>query len=148
FGLKNLRLIDATCGSGHFLLGAFDRLFHEWMKPERGIDNPVVAAQNALDSIFGVDINSFAIAISRFRLLVAAVNACGIKKLHHQSYVWNPTLATGDSLLWGSRPAFNNERVPISHQGTLFEVDPILAVEDPAALREILGQGYHVVVGN
>jgi hypothetical protein len=148
FGLKDLRLIDPTCGSGHFLLGAFDRLFSEWMKPERGIDNPVVAAQNALDSIFGVDINSFAVAITRFRLLVAAVNACGINKLHQQSYAWKLNLATGDSLLWGSRPAFNNERSPISHQGDLFEIDPILAVEDPVSLREILGQGYHVVVGN
>lgn len=148
FGLKGLRLIDPTCGSGHFLLGAFDRLFPEWMKPERGIDNPVVAAQNALDSIFGVDINSFAIAISRFRLLVAAVQACGINKLHQQSYAWKVNLATGDSLLWGKKPSFNNERTPISRQGNPFEVDPILAVEDPAALREILGHGFHVVVGN
>ncbi len=148
FGLKNLRLIDATCGSGHFLLGAFDRLFHEWMKPEWGVNNSVVAAQNALDSVCGVDINSFAIAITRFRLLLAAVSACGIKKLHQQSYAWKLNLATGDSLLWGSKPTFNNERLPITHQGNLFEVDPILAVEDPVALRTILGQGYHVVVGN
>src|SRR5690606_7896052 len=33
FGLKNLRIIDPACGSGHFLLGAFDRLFEEWMRP-------------------------------------------------------------------------------------------------------------------
>lgn len=148
FGLKNLRLIDPTCGSGHFLLGAFDRLFHEWMKPEYGVNNETVAAQNALDSLFGVDINSFAIAITRFRLLVAAVQACRINKLHQQTYAWKLNLATGDTLLWGSKPSFDNQRVPITHQGSLFEVDPILAVEDPAALREILGQGYHVVVGN
>ena len=148
FGLKNLRLIDATCGSGHFLLGAFDRLFAEWMKPEHGVNNEVVAAQNAFDSLFGVDINPFAVAITRFRLLVAAVQACHIQKLNQQSYAWRLNLATGDSLLWGSRPTFNNERVAISRQGNLFEVDPILAVEDPAALRAILGQGYHVVVGN
>ncbi len=52
FGLKGLRMIDPTCGSGHFLLGAFARLFREWMKPENGIDNPVVAAQNALDGVW------------------------------------------------------------------------------------------------
>lgn len=148
FGLKNLRLIDISCGSGHFLLGAFDRLFTEWMKPEHGVNNVVVAAQNAFDSLFGVDINPFAIAITRFRLLVAAVQACNIQKLNQQSYAWKLNLATGDSLLWGSRPSFNNERVSISRQGDLFEVDPILAVENPAELRRILGQGYHVVVGN
>lgn len=148
FGLKNLRMIDPTCGSGHFLLGAFDRLFREWCKPEYGIDNVVLAAQNALDGVWGVDINPFAIAITRFRLLVAAVNACGIKKLHQQSYAWNLHLATGDTLLWGSKPGYGSERIPISYQANLFEVDPIYAVEDPAALREVLGQGYHVVVGN
>lgn len=148
FGLKNVRLIDPTCGSGHFLLGAFERLFREWMKPEYGVNNPVVAAQNALDGVWGVDINPFAVAITRFRLLVAAVNACGIKKLHQQSYAWKLHVATGDSLLWGCKPGFKGERMPISQQGNLFEADPIYAVEDPAALREILGQGYHVVVGN
>ncbi len=33
-------------------------------------------------------------------------------------------------------------------QGELYEADPIFAVEDPVALQEVLGQGYHVVVGN
>jgi len=148
FGLKNLRIIDPACGSGHFLLGTFDRLFEEWMKPEHGVNNAVVAAQNALDSIYGVDLNPFAIAITRFRLLVAAIQACQIRRLHQQSYAWKLNLATGDTLLWGSKSTFNNERTPISHQGDLFEVDPLFAVEDPDALREILGQGYHVVVGN
>lgn len=148
FGLKNLRIIDPACGSGHFLLGAFDRLFKEWMKPERGVNNKVVAAQNALDSIHGVDINPYAIAITRFRLLVAAIQACEINRLHQQTYAWKLNLATGDSLLWGSKPNFDGERIPISHQRQLFDPDPIFAVEDPAELRRILGQGYHVVVGN
>lgn len=148
FGLKNLRIIDPACGSGHFLLGAFDRLFEEWMKPEHGINNPVVAAQNALDSIHGTDLNPFAIAITRFRLLVAAIQACKIKRLHQQSYAWRLNLATGDSLLWGSKPSFGEERHAIAHQKQLFDVDPIFAVEQPAELRRILGQGYHVVVGN
>ncbi|AGA26318.1 BREX-2 system adenine-specific DNA-methyltransferase PglX [Singulisphaera acidiphila] len=149
FGLDGLRMIDPACGSGHFLLGAFDRLFHEWMKPEHGVNNKVVAAQNALDGVWGVDINPFAVAITRFRLLVAVVNACGIKKLNQQNYSWKLHLATGDSLLWGSKPSFNGERVPIKRQGNFFEeVDRIYAIEELAALDEVLGQGYHVVVGN
>jgi len=30
FGFHHARLIDPTCGSGHFLLGAFDRLMRRW----------------------------------------------------------------------------------------------------------------------
>ncbi len=148
-GLKGLRLIDAACGSGHFLLGAFDRLFALWMKSEDIRGNPVVAAQNAFDSIFGVDINPFAIAITRFRMLVAAVRACGINRLHQQSYAWKLNLAVGDSLLRGSRPTFGEERHPILIQKEI-EFEPVqkLRTEDPKAANEILGQGYHVVVGN
>jgi hypothetical protein len=62
FGLAKVRLIDPTCGSGHFLLGAFARLFDQWIKRE---DNEVVAAQKALDGVWGVDINPFAVAIAR-----------------------------------------------------------------------------------
>ncbi len=97
--------------------------------------------------MWGVDINPFAVAIARFRLIVAAVRACGIRRLK-DAPAWNVHLATGDSLLFGSRPGYKGERLPLDRQGNLFEVDPIYAVEDPVALREILGQGYHVAVGN
>jgi type I restriction-modification system DNA methylase subunit len=34
FGLKEIRLIDPTCGSGHFLLGAFWRILDRWVRAE------------------------------------------------------------------------------------------------------------------
>lgn len=144
FGLEKVRLIDPTCGSGHFLLGAFARLFRLWMKKE---SNEIVAAQKALDGVWGVDINPFAVAIARFRLIVAAVQACGIKRLK-QAPAWNIHLAAGDSLLFGSKPGWKGERTPLQQQGSLFEVEPIYAVEDREAVNKILGQGYHIVVGN
>ena len=36
FGLEAVRLIDPTCGSGHFLLGAFRRLFDLWSRARAG----------------------------------------------------------------------------------------------------------------
>ena len=50
--------------------------------------NEIMAAQKALDGVWGVDINPFAVAIARFRLIVAAVQACGIKRLK-QAPGWN-----------------------------------------------------------
>jgi len=144
FGLEKVRMIDPTCGSGHFLLGGFARLFDLWSQRE---SNEIKAAQKALDGVWGVDINPFAVAIARFRLIVAAVQACGIKRLK-QAPGWNIHLASGDSLLFGSKPSFGGQRVGIAQQLNLFEVPAIYAVEDRKALQEILGQGYHVVVGN
>ncbi|MFZ1103288.1 MAG: BREX-2 system adenine-specific DNA-methyltransferase PglX [Hyphomicrobiaceae bacterium] len=80
FGLKEVRLIDPACGSGHFLLGAFERISGLWLEREPGL-NPRAAAQRALDAVAGVDINPFAAEIARFRLLLAALKASDIPRL-------------------------------------------------------------------
>ncbi|WP_166831570.1 BREX-2 system adenine-specific DNA-methyltransferase PglX [Thalassoroseus pseudoceratinae] len=147
FGLDEVRMIDPTCGSGHFLLGGFARLFELWIKRE---DNEVVAAQKALDGVWGCDINPFAVAIARFRLIVAALRACGIKRLK-DAPAWNIHLATGDSLLFGSRwDREGNKKGEQQFLGTAEEswAPHIYACEDKSAVSEVLGQQYHVVVGN
>src|SRR5208337_1069779 len=147
FGLDTVRMIDPTCGSGHFLLGGFARLFRLWMKRE---SNEIVAAQKALDGVWGVDINPFAVAIARFRLIVAAVVACGTKRLK-EAPAWEIHLATGDSLLFGSRWNRSGDKV---QEQNWFATDEgswapeVYACEDKDALQEVLGQQYHAVVGN
>jgi hypothetical protein len=148
FGLDEVRMIDPTCGSGHFLLGGFARLFDLWIKRE---DNDIVAAQKALDGVWGVDINPFAVAIARFRLIVAALRTCDIKTLK-KAPAWNIHLATGDSLLFGSR--WDREGNKITNEQKFFSTDEenwapdIYACEDKDAVLEVLGQQYHAVVGN
>ena len=127
FGLEKVRMIDPTCGSGHFLLGGFARLFDLWSRRE---SNEIEAAQKALDGVWGVDINPFAVAIARFRLIVAAVQACGIKRLK-QAPGWKIHLATGDSLLFGSRWNRSGERCRagwLASDEGLFEAPEIYAV--------------------
>ena len=65
-------MIDPACGSGHFLLGAFARLLDRWHRQAPGLDAQA-RVQKALDAVHGVDLNPFAIAIARFRLLLAAL---------------------------------------------------------------------------
>lgn len=36
FGLDDTTLVDPTCGSGHFLLGAFERMFDHRLRAEPG----------------------------------------------------------------------------------------------------------------
>ncbi len=144
FGFRNVRLIDPTCGSGHFLLGAFHRLMALWVQhvPGRNIRD---MAQQALDAVAGVDINPFAVAIARFRLLVAALKVCGIAKLA-DAPDFRFELAAGDSLLHGQR--FGEvEGVQLSlHHGD--SVTHVYHAEDRADLDRILGRQYHAVVGN
>ena len=84
-----------------------------------------------------------------FRLIVAAVQASGIKSLKRGHVPgWKLHIGAGDSLLFGSRPMFGGGREVIKHQGTFLEVPSIYAVEEPKLAHEILDQGYHAVVGN
>ena len=145
FGLKGLRMIDPTCGSGHFLLTGFERIFNKWCRREP-TTNTRELAQRALNSVYGVDLNPYAIAICRFRLLIAAMQVSGTSTMR-QAPDFHFNLAVGDSLLHGKR--FEGTSGTQSH--LMDEDDPIkhvLEVEDKEKLSKILGQQYHAVVGN
>lgn len=151
FGYKVVRMIDPTCGSGHFLLGGFHRLFRLWQENEPG-ENPMVLARRALEQVFGVDLNPNVVAIARFRLLVAALRLCGVTKIANAPD-FQLNLAAGDSLLHGSRfPMIeSHEGVQQTFGGDeMFrdELKHFYESEDREELHRILGQQYHVVVGN
>ena len=80
FGLGETTIIDPTCGSGHFLLGAFDRLVDHRLRKEPGI-GVREAAHRALDAVHGADINPYAVAIARFRLTLAFLEKAGYARL-------------------------------------------------------------------
>ena len=50
FGLEGLRMLDPTCGSGHFLLGAFQRILDRWLSTEPGTGKRALV-QRALDAV-------------------------------------------------------------------------------------------------
>lgn len=142
--LEGFMLIDPTCGSGHFLLGAFGRLLARWDRWAPGLEIQA-RVQLALDAIHGVDLNPFAVAIARFRLTVLALQECGLSSLE-QAPAFQFHLAVGDSLLHGQ------DQYAMSYDD--FDADLALsgfayATEDLVLLREILQPGrYDAVVGN
>lgn len=144
FGLKGIRLIDPTCGSGHFLLGAFQHLLDAWRKQAPGLDAREHVIE-ALSGVYGVDLNPFAVAIARFRLLVAALQASGIGTVK-EAPKWTFNLTTGDSLLHG--PRLGQGELPLADTGVAAEYAHVYAAEDWDEIHRILGQHYHAVVGN
>ena len=146
FGLPGIRLIDPACGSGHFLLGAFARLQRAWFDREPGTAERALV-QRALDGVYGVDINPFATAIARFRLLVAALRASRIARLK-EAPNFRTHVAAGDSLLHGRR--FNELDVGSGAEKLKEhkEFAHAFQTEDLDELNRILGHQYHVVVGN
>ena len=142
-----LRLIDPTCGSGHFLLGAFERLLDRVAERRRRPARLRARCERALDAVHGVDINPFAVAIARFRLMVAALQACGLHDAGATRRDFTIHLAVGDSLLHGA----GERRTPIdgSRRDAARRASPTpprtstSCTDDPARRAS-----YHVVVGN
>ena len=140
--LEGFRLIDPACGSGHFLLGAFSRLLDRWQRQAPGMEMQA-RVQAALDAVHGVNLNPFSIAIARFRLTVAALQACGLTSLE-KAPAFDYHLAVGDSLIHGpdtgtlpgmeSRAAF----MPFTYQ----------TEDGPLLLTMLEERRYDVVVGN
>jgi hypothetical protein len=145
FGLKDVTLIDPTCGSGHFLLGAFRRLLGRWQK-EAPTENIADLARRALDQIYGVDINPYAVAIARFRLVLALLDAVGIKRLEKAPDI-KPNVVVADSLLHRF-----DQRVlsvgQISMDDDLRWGDRLFRLENRADVERLLTKRYHAVVGN
>lgn len=136
---NTFRMIDPACGSGHFLLGAFDRILNRWLRKEPGTKVDVLV-ERTLSSIHGVDVNPFAVAIARFRLLLAAFRACHVTRLN-QPIDFHVNIACGDSLYHG-----------VERQQTLgdwTDESHYFGSEDAESLRHILQEGsFHAVVAN
>lgn len=147
--LEGFKIIDPTCGSGHFLLGAFSRLVERWHHHAPGLELRT-RVDNALASVYGVDLNPFAVAIAKFRLIVAALQACGETSLvNAPKFTLN--LANGDSLLHGPEQGGADA---FDYGDLTFDKDAAssgftYSTEDAGLLRRILAPGqYDAVVGN
>ena len=156
-GLRSpFKMIDPACGSGHFLLGAFLRILDRWQRKEPGT-NVRDLVQRSLDSVYGVDVNPFAVAIARFRLLLAAMRACGIERLA-DAPGFRLNLVCGDSLLHAPLAA-GGKKYTAGQQELDFalasdpadsdECDHAYRSENLPELKRLLGGGqYHAVVAN
>ncbi|MFD3482111.1 BREX-2 system adenine-specific DNA-methyltransferase PglX [Streptomyces sp. NPDC058665] len=152
-----LKMIDPTCGSGHFVLGAFKRMVKLWTDKVPGKD-PHELVRAALDSVHGVDLNPFAVAIARFRLLMAAMAAANVRTLAEAGrYDWPVHLAVGDSLIkarqleFGVRGVEGQGELEFSAEQKDELAEFSYATEDvhEEQFKGILEVGrYDVVVGN
>ncbi|WP_371268604.1 BREX-2 system adenine-specific DNA-methyltransferase PglX [Streptomyces atratus] len=145
--VRGLRCIDPACGSGHFLLGMFERLLKKWREAEPGTADWELV-RRSLESVHGCDKNPFAVAIARFRMLVAVLKACGERRLA-AAPEFPINVAVGDSLLHGRGAGRDADRtLDDAHQSGAF----LYRTEDASEFGnrvDLLGRGsYHVVVAN
>ncbi|MFD6035519.1 BREX-2 system adenine-specific DNA-methyltransferase PglX [Streptomyces griseoincarnatus] len=145
--VRGLRCIDPACGSGHFLLGMFERLLGKWREAEPGTEAWVLV-RRALESVHGADKNPFAVAIARFRLLVAALRAGGVREFS-QAPGLPLRVAVADSLLHGREAETVTETLDTQfaeNEQFYYRTEDVQGFTREV---DLLGRGsYHVVVGN
>jgi hypothetical protein len=68
----NLRILDPACGSGIFLVKAFQRLVHRWRNAHPGVEPTAKLLRHLLErNVAGIDINEDAVRVASFSLYLA-----------------------------------------------------------------------------
>ena len=127
-------------------MGAFHRLLKAWKDQTSDTDKWVLIAR-ALSSVHGVDKNPFAVAIARFRLMLAAMKAAGVTRLD-EKVDFPLNIAVGDSLLHGFRSYGSQDELPFETDKPTFTYRTE-DVDDYIKSVHILAFGsYHAVFAN
>jgi hypothetical protein len=147
FGADEVRLLDPACGSGHFLIDGLKRLVAATAEKHADWDRTKVVA-HALDRVVGIDLNDYACALARTRLIMTAAELAGVTKLADAAR-FHPHVYWADGL----EQVEKEEQKP-SLQFSLFEKveerprATLTRSDVRAALKKVFEKKFHAVVAN
>lgn len=169
--LQNFRILDPACGSGSFLLGAYDRLIHHFEEyytnnptvdrrlhftDEQGVERLTTAAKTRLlcNSIFGVDVDPAAVEVTTMSLYLKSLEGGSPELLRGQMQLTGailPSLAAnircGNSLVstdFYQQQPLGQLDAPEQHRLNPFKWD-----DDQEGFGKVLADGgFDVVIGN
>lgn len=147
FGADEVRLLDPACGSGHFLIDGLKRLVAATAEKHRDWSKEKVVA-HALDRVVGIDLNDYACALARTRLIMTAAELAGVTKLADAAR-FHPHVYWADGL----EQVEKEEQKP-SLQFSLFEKveekprATLTRSDVRAALKKVFEKKFHAVVAN
>lgn len=162
--IEKLKIVDPACGSGSFLLGAFQYLinYHEDYYRKAGVkpgkkDSPVSPDGNltstekkkiVLNNLFGVDIDTNAVEVTKLSLLLKCLEGETENSIAHQHQLWHerilPTL--DDNIKAGNSLVDTNIYDSLIDFGEDRKIKPF---NWKRAFPQVFDQGgFDVVLGN
>lgn len=142
FGLDEVRVLDPACGSGHFLLAAFARLVK--LTRESHPERPAVeVVKKCLERVVGLDLNDYACALARSRLVMKALELIGVNNIAAASDLRPPVYWTN-----ALEQAELEEQLDLPLEGVAKSCALLTRPEVRRALAPVLHRKFHVVVGN
>jgi hypothetical protein len=142
-----VRVIDPACGSGHFLIDALRRLV-DATAAQRPEWDRLRVVQHALNRVVGLDLNDYAAALARARLVMTALELSGRGSLRAAA-AFHPHVYWADGLEQIER----DEEDQASQLGLPWAAEEatrsvLTPSETRKALRPVLKPGFQVVVAN
>jgi hypothetical protein len=147
FRADEVRLLDPACGSGHFLIDGLKRLVGATAAIHPDWDRAKVVA-HALDRVVGVDLNDYACALARTRLIMTAAELAGVTTLADAAR-FHPHVYWADGLEQVER----DEATPAVQFGLFEKVEDkpratLTRSDVRAALKKVFATKFHAVVAN
>jgi hypothetical protein len=148
FGADEVRLLDPACGSGHFLIDGLKRLVGSMGSAHPDWDCRRVV-MHCLERIVGIDLNDYACALARSRLVMTAAELAGVTTLVDAA-TFHPHVYWADGL-----EQVEKGKDTRGQQLDLLDLSkneaPRASLTRPearAALHSVLESKFHAVVAN
>jgi N-6 DNA Methylase len=124
--VAEVTVMDPCCGSGHFLVAAFEMLFKMRME-EEGHSEAATAAAVLRDNLFGLELDERCTQIAAFALAFAAWKTVGYRELPIPNIACSGIAVTGQLETWTSLAGDDKKlRFTLEHHYNLFREAPDL----------------------
>jgi hypothetical protein len=148
FGAAEVRLLDPSCGSGHFLIDGLKRLVAAAATEREDWDRETLVA-HCLDRVVGIDLNDYACALARARLLMTAAELAGVTSLA-DPVRFQPRVYWADGLEQVEKGMdLRGQQLDLLDPAR--DEEPRASLTRPevrSALRDVLEPRFHAVVAN
>ncbi|MBK6520467.1 MAG: BREX-2 system adenine-specific DNA-methyltransferase PglX [Polyangiaceae bacterium] len=146
FGADTVRLLDPSCGSGHFLIDGLKRIV-----AATALQHPdwsrLAVVRRSMERVVGIDLNDYACGLARARLLMTAADLADVSTLQGAAQ-FHPHVYWGDGLEQVERDDKKAVQTDLFAKTEEKPRATFTRSDVRIALRRVFAAKFHAVVAN